>query len=175
MTFSSRLPLLPCPQVKFATKVKMLIFSFNPLTSCCAGWEWRGEGVASGEPAIEGGWGRGGGGSKLLKAWLILAVYLSLAASQVWHPNISSATGAICLDILKDQWSPALTLKTVMLSVQALLSSPEPGDPQDAVVAKQYLSDQARPLALPSPPPPASDEARDPHWAYPSALPPLPL
>ena len=33
-------------------------------------------------------------------------------------------------DILKDQWSPALTLKTALLSVQALLASPEPSDPQ---------------------------------------------
>lgn len=60
--------------------------------------------------------------------------------TKVWHPNISSANGAICLDILKDQWTPALTLKTALLSLQALLSSPAPDDPQDAVVAKQYLS-----------------------------------
>ncbi|KAL3138484.1 hypothetical protein ABBQ32_006274 [Trebouxia sp. C0010 RCD-2024] len=59
--------------------------------------------------------------------------------TKVWHPNVSSANGAICLDILKDQWSPALTLKTALLSLQALLSSPEPADPQDAVVAKQYM------------------------------------
>ncbi|KAK8658979.1 hypothetical protein V6N13_029197 [Hibiscus sabdariffa] len=59
--------------------------------------------------------------------------------TKVWHPNISSQSGAICLDILKDQWSPALTLKTALLSVQALLSAPEPDDPQDAVVAQQYL------------------------------------
>ncbi|KAL9335436.1 hypothetical protein Peur_072617 [Populus x canadensis] len=58
-------------------------------------------------------------------------------ATKVWHPNISSQSGAICLDILKDQWSPALTLKTALLSVQALLSAPEPDDPQDAVVAQQ--------------------------------------
>lgn len=50
--------------------------------------------------------------------------------SKVWHPNVSSANGAICLDILKDNWSPALTLKTALLSLQALLASPEPGDPQ---------------------------------------------
>lgn len=61
--------------------------------------------------------------------------------TKVWHPNVSSQNGAICLDILKDQWSPALTLKTALLSIQALLSSPEPSDPQDAVVAKQYTSE----------------------------------
>lgn len=61
--------------------------------------------------------------------------------TRVWHPNVSSANGAICLDILKDQWSPALTLKTALLSLQALLASPQPDDPQDAVVANQYRSD----------------------------------
>ncbi|XP_018333016.1 ubiquitin-conjugating enzyme E2-22 kDa [Agrilus planipennis] len=58
--------------------------------------------------------------------------------TKIWHPNISSVTGAICLDILKDQWAAAMTLRTVLLSLQALLSAAEPDDPQDAVVAKQY-------------------------------------
>ncbi|KYN42369.1 Ubiquitin-conjugating enzyme E2-22 kDa [Trachymyrmex septentrionalis] len=57
--------------------------------------------------------------------------------TKIWHPNISSVTGAICLDILKDQ-AAAMTLRTVLLSLQALLSAAEPDDPQDAVVAKQY-------------------------------------
>eukprot|EP00968_Pinguiococcus_pyrenoidosus_P005227 scaffold335_cov253-Pinguiococcus_pyrenoidosus.AAC.9 len=50
--------------------------------------------------------------------------------NKVWHPNVSSVTGAICLDILKDQWSPALTLKTAIISLQALLCAPVPEDPQ---------------------------------------------
>jgi ubiquitin-conjugating enzyme (huntingtin interacting protein 2) len=41
-------------------------------------------------------------------------------------------------DILKDQWSPALTIKTALLSLQALMCSPEPDDPQDAEVANMY-------------------------------------
>ncbi|KAF7457568.1 ubiquitin-conjugating enzyme E2 27 [Cryptosporidium felis] len=64
--------------------------------------------------------------------------------TRIWHPNVSSQTGAICLDILKDAWSPALTLRTVMLSIQALLSSPEPNDPQDALVASLYKSDYSK-------------------------------
>lgn len=58
--------------------------------------------------------------------------------TRIWHPNISSVTGAICLDILKDQWAAAMTLRTVLLSLQALMAAAEPDDPQDAVVAKQF-------------------------------------
>ncbi|ORM39575.1 Ubiquitin-conjugating enzyme E2 27 [Babesia sp. Xinjiang] len=58
--------------------------------------------------------------------------------TKIWHPNISSETGAICLDILKNEWSPALTIRTALLSIQALLSAPEPDDPQDAEVASMY-------------------------------------
>ena len=45
---------------------------------------------------------------------------------------------------MKDQWSPALTIKTALLSLQALMCSAEPGDPQDAEVAKVYLSDRKK-------------------------------
>lgn len=63
--------------------------------------------------------------------------------TRIWHPNISSQTGAICLDILKDQWAAAMSLRTVLLSIQALLAAAEPDDPQDAVVASQYKSRHA--------------------------------
>jgi ubiquitin-conjugating enzyme (huntingtin interacting protein 2) len=62
--------------------------------------------------------------------------------TKIWHPNISSVTGAICLDILRDQWAAAMTLRTVLLSLQALLQAAEPDDPQDAVVARQYKDDR---------------------------------
>jgi len=64
--------------------------------------------------------------------------------TKVWHPNVSSQTGAICLDILKKEWSPALTIKTALISVQALLAAPEPDDPQDGVVANEYKTDNEK-------------------------------
>ncbi|KAM3589276.1 hypothetical protein VKS41_000145 [Umbelopsis sp. WA50703] len=63
--------------------------------------------------------------------------------NKVYHPNISSQTGAICLDILKDKWTPVLTLKSALISLQSLLSTPEPDDPQDAQVASHYKRDKA--------------------------------
>ncbi|KAI0003577.1 ubiquitin-conjugating enzyme/RWD-like protein [Xylariaceae sp. FL0662B] len=61
--------------------------------------------------------------------------------TKVWHPNISSQTGAICLDTLSSAWSPVLTIKSTLLSLQSLFESPEPKDPQDAEVAKMMMTD----------------------------------
>ncbi|KAG9514824.1 hypothetical protein KCU86_g15427, partial [Aureobasidium melanogenum] len=60
--------------------------------------------------------------------------------TKIWHPNISSVTGAICLDTLGSAWSPVLTLKSALISLQSLLSSPEPKDPQDAEVARMLIT-----------------------------------
>lgn len=60
--------------------------------------------------------------------------------TKIWHPNVSSQTGAICLDTLGNAWSPVLTLKSALISLQSLLSSPEPKDPQDAEVASMLLT-----------------------------------
>ncbi|KAI9676209.1 MAG: Ubiquitin-conjugating enzyme E2 1 [Trizodia sp. TS-e1964] len=59
--------------------------------------------------------------------------------TKVWHPNVSSQTGAICLDTLSSAWSPVLTIKSALLSLQSLLSTPEPKDPQDAEVAVMLM------------------------------------
>jgi ubiquitin-conjugating enzyme (huntingtin interacting protein 2) len=51
--------------------------------------------------------------------------------------------GAICLDTLSTNWSPVLTLKSALIMLQSLLSSPEPKDPQDAEVAAMLLKKPA--------------------------------
>jgi len=61
--------------------------------------------------------------------------------TKIYHPNIDKL-GRICLDILKDKWSPALQIRTVLLSIQALLSAPNPDDPLANDVAKHWKDDE---------------------------------
>ena len=57
--------------------------------------------------------------------------------TRIYHPNIDRL-GRICLDVLKNNWSPALQIRTILLSIQALLGAPNPEDPLNEVVAKQW-------------------------------------
>ncbi|KAJ3123199.1 Ubiquitin-conjugating enzyme E2 2 [Nowakowskiella sp. JEL0407] len=61
--------------------------------------------------------------------------------TRIYHCNINQS-GQICLDVLKDNWSPALTISKVLLSICSLLNDANPADPLVGSIAQQYLNDR---------------------------------
>lgn len=66
--------------------------------------------------------------------------------TRLYHPNIDRL-GRICLDVIKKMWSPALQIRTVLLSIQALLAAPNPEDPLNNEAADLWKRDEESALA----------------------------
>ena len=49
----------------------------------------------------------------------------------MYHPNIDMS-GNICLDVLKEKWTAAYSMQSVLLSLQSLLGEPNTRSPLNA-------------------------------------------
>nr|XP_035156698.1 ubiquitin-conjugating enzyme E2 N-like [Callithrix jacchus] len=63
--------------------------------------------------------------------------------TKIYYPNVDKLE-RICSDILKDEWSPALQIRTVLLSIQALLNAPNPDDPLANAVVEPWNTSKAQ-------------------------------
>ncbi|XP_019874020.1 probable ubiquitin-conjugating enzyme E2 C [Aethina tumida] len=56
-----------------------------------------------------------------------------------FHPNVD-LSGNICLDILKDKWSALYDVRTILLSIQALLGEPNNDSPLNVLAAEKWTN-----------------------------------
>ncbi|KDP42117.1 hypothetical protein JCGZ_01905 [Jatropha curcas] len=63
--------------------------------------------------------------------------------TRIYHCNVDSA-GNVSVHILKDGWSPALTISEVLLAIRSIFIHPDPYNPLLPGIAHLYLADKAK-------------------------------
>jgi len=61
--------------------------------------------------------------------------------TQVYHPNIDME-GHVCLNILREDWKPVLTIQSVMYGLQFLMLEPNPDDPLNKEAAHDLANNR---------------------------------
>jgi ubiquitin-conjugating enzyme E2 M len=64
-----------------------------------------------------------------------------LCTTRVFHPNIDEE-GKVCLNILRAEWKPVLTIKAVLFGLELLFIEPNPEDPLNKAAAKVLREDK---------------------------------
>ncbi|KAF7503004.1 hypothetical protein GJ744_004738 [Endocarpon pusillum] len=142
-----RSPFQPCPPMALKRINKELTdLGRDPPSSCSAGpqgedlFHWQATIMGPGDSPFQGG-------------LFFLAIHFPTDypfkppkvnfTTRIYHPNINS-NGSICLDILRDQWSPALTISKVLLSICSMLTDPNPDDPLVPEIAHVYKTNRSK-------------------------------
>lgn len=81
-------------------------------------------------------------------AWPFAPPMLFALEPRPFHPNIDPNSGAVCMDLLQEQWTPAGGVMAVLLSFRSLLASPTLDDasslPADIDAASALLHQPGR-------------------------------
>lgn len=91
--------------------------------------------------------------------------------TKIFHPNVDQSTGAICVETLKRDWRPQLTLRDILVTISCLLIYPNPSSALNAeagmMIEEDFNAFEKRAAlwakmhaAIPSDMKPMVDEAR---------------
>eukprot|EP01063_Lacrimia_lanifica_P019595 TRINITY_DN2702_c0_g1_i1.p3 TRINITY_DN2702_c0_g1~~TRINITY_DN2702_c0_g1_i1.p3 ORF type:complete len:167 (+),score=56.55 TRINITY_DN2702_c0_g1_i1:69-569(+) len=73
-----------------------------------------------------------------------MAAVTASFVTKIFHPNVQFDSGEICLDILKNSWSPVWTLQSVCQAIRTLLAHPAADSPLNCDAGNLLRADDTR-------------------------------